>query len=114
VRTVRAYPLPWREITLAHTGDAAVQIGTRAQVEQPQEETLEIIAGSATAAYPVTLLDTAVYRYVDLGAVVVEGTAVTTAEPAYSLLDLTYRSRAWQWRVEHPRVESIQFLALEP
>jgi hypothetical protein len=32
VRTVLAFPHPWREVEIAHTGDAAVLIGARAQV----------------------------------------------------------------------------------
>jgi hypothetical protein len=114
VRTVLAYPHPWRDVVLAHTGDAAVLIGERAEVWRAAEESLEIVAGAARAKYPVGALDASAYRYVDLGAVTVDGYAFATATPAYSLLDVRYRARAWQWRVEHPRVESIQFLAMEP
>jgi hypothetical protein len=72
------------------------------------------VAGAAAARYSVGALNSAAYRYVDSGAVTVDGYAVATAASAYSLLDVRYRARAWQWRVEHPRVESIQFLAMEP
>jgi hypothetical protein len=114
VRTVLAYAWPWRPLDLVHTGDDAVQIGPRGERLGTHEETLEIVAGAAKAAYPVHGVQASIYRYVDLGAVYASGEAVESENPEYSLLDLRYTTRAWEWRVEHPRVESIQFLAMEP
>ena len=112
-RTVRAYPYPWRALTMAHTGDSLVRIGSASQTSQTCTETLEIVAGSATAQHPIQSVISAVYRYVNLGAVSHAGADITTASAEYSLLDITYRAPAWQWEVYDPRIESIQFLVME-
>jgi hypothetical protein len=114
VRTVLAYAWPWRPMDLVHTGDEAVQVGPRIEYQGAHEETLEVVAGAARTRYPAHALQSSAYRYVDLGAVSNNGDSVETEVGGYSLLDLRYATRAWQWRVEHPRVESIQFLAMEP
>ena len=112
-RTVRAYPYPWRALTRVHTGDSLVRIGSASQTSQTCTETLEIVAGSATAQHPIQSVISAVYRYVNLGAVSHAGADITTASAEYSLLDITYRAPAWQWEVYDPRIESIQFLVME-
>lgn len=113
-RTVRAYPSPWLDLTLAHTGDAAVQIGARSEVRLSKTDHLAIVAGQGSTSFPLEAITTQVYRYVDLGVLTVTGQAIKTAIAEYSQLDLTYTARAWQWEVYHPRVETIQFLAVEP
>jgi len=111
--TVRAYPWPWRPVELVHTGDAATQIGPRAERETEHDELIEILAGQASARYPVHRIDSARYQYADLGALRTDGAALTTASPEYSLLAMRYRARCWEWSVTNARDETIQFLAME-
>lgn len=113
-RTVRAYPYPWLDLDLVHTGDETVIIGPRSEVHLTKQELLAIVAGEASTGFPVESITSQVYRYVPLGTVAVTGKALQTATAAYSQIDLTYLAHAWQWEVYHPRIETIQFLAVEP
>lgn len=111
--TVRAYPVPWRPVTLVHTGDGATTIGPRNEITRELEELVEIRAGAGSVPYPVDAVLSADYQHADLGAVHAEARALTTQSPEYSQVALTYRTRAWQWRVTNARTETIQFLAME-
>ena len=110
---VRAYPYPWRPVTLAHTGDSATTIGARIEIAPDHEELLEITNGRANTRYPVASVTASTYQYANLGAVTTAGTKVTTATAHYSLLRMRYHTRGYQWRVTNARTETIQFLAIE-
>ena len=110
---VRAYPYPWRPVTLAHTGDSATTIGARIEIAPDHEELLEITNGRANTRYPVASVTASTYQYANLGAVTTAGTEVTTATAHYSLLRMHYHTRGYQWRVTNARTETIQFLAIE-
>ena len=86
--TVRAYPWPWRAVALVHTGDAATQIGSRAQVTIEHRQLVEVLAGTASISHPAQSIAAADYQYADLGAVRTEGTSVTTAQQGYSQIDI--------------------------
>ena len=113
--TVRAYPTPWRPVDLAHTGDSATAIGARADVQTAHTELLEIVAGAARARYPVQNVTSTRWQHVDLGAVRVADPQTLAAgdSSSYSLLEIAYQARAWEWRVTNARAETIQFLAIE-
>jgi hypothetical protein len=113
-RTVRAYPAPWLDLTLTHTGDAAVRIGARSEVRVTKTQALTIAAGQGSVSFPIETITTQAYRYANLGALTATGQAIKTAVAEYSQLDLTYIAHAWQWEVYHERIETIQFLAVEP
>ncbi|MCK7579151.1 MAG: hypothetical protein MZV65_27760 [Chromatiales bacterium] len=113
--TVRAYPTPWRPVALVHTGDSATAIRARAEVQTEHEELVEITAGTARLRYPVHAITATRWQYANLGAVRLSDPQTLTAGGAesYSLLHITYRARAWEWRVTNARTETIQFLAVE-
>lgn len=111
--TIRAYPHPWRQVDLVHTGDSATQIGARAEAWTDQDELIEIVAGSASLKYPSAAIVATRYQHADLGRVTVAGREVATAAPDYSLLNIQYRARCWEWRATNARTETIQFLAVE-
>ena len=113
--TVRAYPTPWRPVTLVHTGDHATAIGVRAAIQTEHEELVEIVAGTARLRYPVHAITATRWQYANLGAVRLSDPQTLTAGGAesYSLLNIEYRARAWEWRVTNARTETIQFLAVE-
>jgi hypothetical protein len=111
--TVRAYPWPWRAVSLVHTGDAATQIGPREQSTVEIQQLIEVEAGAASLSHPAYSVISAAYQYQDLGQVQADGTAVTTATQGFSQIDIRYHSRAWEWRVTNARTETIQFLAIE-
>lgn len=114
--TVRAYPAPWRPVELVHTGDSATAISARAEIQTDHDELIEIVAGTAQTRYPVYAVTATRWQYADLGAVRWSGPQTLAAGDAesYSLLRITYRARAWEWRVTNARTETIQFLAVEP
>ncbi|MBK1699730.1 hypothetical protein [Thiococcus pfennigii] len=109
---VRAYPWPWRDVDLVHTGDEATTIGPRAEILTEHDELLEILEGRASTAYPVSELLSNSYQFADLGALTIEGRAVSSASADYSQVQLAYRARGFEWLVACTRAETIQFLAL--
>lgn len=110
---VRAYPWPWRSVTLVHTGDSNTYLSPVGQIVETHEELIEIRAGTGTVSYPIASVDSVTYQHVDLGAVTTDGTTLTTATPGYSLLWIRYRANSWQWLVSNAQGEVIQFLAME-
>jgi hypothetical protein len=113
--TVRAYPTPWRPVELVHTGDSATAIAARTEIQTEHAELVEITAGTARLRYPVHAITATRWQYANLGAVRLSDPQTLTAGGAesYSLLHITYRARAWEWRVTNARTETIQFLAVE-
>jgi hypothetical protein len=110
---VRAYPYPFRPVSLAHTGDAATEIGVRQSIYAVREELIELRAGAGSVAYPVETLLGVRYQYRALGAVTASGRELKAAVSDYSLAWVQYRTAGYQWRVTNARVETIQFLAME-
>lgn len=112
---VRAYPQPWRALTLAHTGDAHTAIGARREMVTQHDELLAIVNGEATTRYPVYDVVSSQWVYKDLGPVDIDGTAVRSrgGPDDYGQLRLIYTARCWSWSVQDPRAGSIQFLVLE-
>jgi hypothetical protein len=113
VYTIYAYPFPWREITLVHTGDAHTQLGTLAEQTRTCRELIEIRGGSGSVAYPVATLDGWTYQHADLGAVHADGPQITTTDTGYSLVWVDYQTRAWVATATNRIGETIQFLAME-
>lgn len=115
--TVRVIPSPWREVSLVHSGDDSIAVLAQGCVTREESELLEFKAGAAKSQYPVEALLGASWQYANLGAVVVSaGTTTLQAGGAagYSLARIRYQTRAYEYRVEHVRAESIQFLVIDP
>lgn len=111
--TVRAYPEPWRDLDLVHTGDITVDISDLGEEVSTHEEIIQITAGAGSTQYPV--LDVLEYdwRYTDLGAITVAGQSVRPSIAGYSLLYIKYRVRAQAWAVSNSKDEDVLFLAME-
>lgn len=111
--TVRAYPEPWRDLDLVHTGDTTVGIADLGEEIGAHEEIIQITAGAGSTQYPI--LDVLEYdwRYTDLGAITVAGQSVRPSIAGYSLLYIKYRVRAQAWAVANSKDEDVLFLAME-
>lgn len=110
--TVRAWPAPWRPVTLVHTS-RDVEIGPRAEAWEQQDETLEVIAGEAQARYPVDRVISQEWRYADLGLVQASGRQISAAGGGYSLIRLVYETRYFSWPVARSSAGDVQFLLME-
>ncbi|WP_293932126.1 hypothetical protein [Iodobacter sp.] len=112
---VRVVPKPWREISLAHSGDAGVSIQSLGIVRREERELIEFKAGRAQSKYPIEQLLDSQWQYADLGPIAVgeQGLQVSHLQ-GYSLAHIHYQTRAFEYRVEHIRSERIQFLVIEP
>ncbi|MFC7422048.1 hypothetical protein ACFQNF_19500 [Iodobacter arcticus] len=113
--TVRVIPKPWREVSLAHSGDASVSIHPLGIVSREERELIEFKAGRAQSKYPIEQLLDSQWQYADLGAITVGEQGLQVSHPqGYSLAHVHYQTRAFEYRVEHIRSERIQFLVIEP
>jgi hypothetical protein len=88
-------------------------IGPRRDIEFETDEVVEVVAGMAQCRYPVDRIISFSWRYANLGALRGAGKTITSAEPGYSLLAITYASRAYAWDVSHLAIEDVQFLLME-
>lgn len=110
---IRAWPWPWRTISLVHTGDSNTMLTAIGAVTEEYTELVEIQSGSGSVAHPVLALISATYQHVDLGNLASDGTAITSTIADYSLVWITYTSSTWQWTAHNAVPETIQFLAME-
>lgn len=113
--TVRVMPAPWREVSLAHTGDAGVTIQAMGIVTRDETELVEFKAGRAQSKYPIDSLLAVNWQYANLGSVTAAngGQSLQAGDNGgYSLARIRYQTRAYEYRVGHVRAESIQFLVI--
>jgi hypothetical protein len=112
--TIRAYPMPWRPVSLVHTGDVSTAIGARIETTLANDELIAITKGEGSLKYPAHSIDATRFQYADLGAITQpDAKSIKTATAEYSLLSIQYQARAWEWEAVNPRTEDIQFLAVE-
>jgi hypothetical protein len=113
-RLVRAYPDPWSEPGLAHTGDETVQISPAENTVVEHFEVVAIVQGRCMLRYPVARVIEAGYQHVDLGEFTIEGREVKTAEDGYSQLAIRYESRVRVWQTVSEIEQTVQFLMMDP
>ncbi|MFO1380127.1 MAG: hypothetical protein U1F63_07160 [Chitinivorax sp.] len=113
--TLRVVPAPWRDVSLAHSGDARVQIQPQGVVEREESELIEFKAGQASCSYPIVRLLSLDWHYADLGPVTTAaGSSSLQADGGgYSLARVRYLTRAIEFRIQHEQPDTIQFLLLE-
>lgn len=95
--TTRAYPQPWRKLSFRTTRGTLVTISAPIQETRlVEDEIVEIEGGSGLAEYPILALQSATYLSDNLGAITVGAYSreIRTAQPDYSLLQITYTTRA--------------------
>lgn len=100
---VRAYPSPWRDaLVITHTRNGPVHLYDRAVELLSKSETIEVISGAANVSYPILNIQLTQYLSENLGAVhfAPYSTQITTAKSGYSLLVITYTTKALTYRVE--------------
>ena len=111
--TVRAYLATMRPVLLTHTGHPATAIAALGEVTRSESEVVEFIEGRASTRYPVTAITYATWQHTDLGAVTADGQALVAAVPGYSLLDLTYTTTTFDWRITLATAEEVQFILVD-
>jgi hypothetical protein len=109
---VRAFPAPWRPVGLVHSS-LGVGISTRRLIEFVTDEVIEFVGGTAQCRYPVERIESTDWRYANLGNIKATGKALVSDDPGYSLLAISYVSRAYAWDVSHATIEDVQFLLME-
>ncbi|MBF0186005.1 MAG: hypothetical protein HQM06_16670 [Magnetococcales bacterium] len=115
-KQIRAYPIPWRQVTLVHTGDALVALRYIGIEERQEIEVVDFSMGKATARYPIYAILSYAWQYQDLGvpeAVTGSKSLIVPENEGQSLLRLTYVTRCHIWEADDPRNEEILFLAYD-
>jgi hypothetical protein len=110
--TVRAWPQPWREVRLVHTGRPEVSVVPKGVREWEVEETVEFKDGQASLGKPALSIVEVQWKYFSLGGVTLQdGGALTAAFGlGYSLATIRYLTRAYVWSVTSPTGEEVQFV----
>jgi hypothetical protein len=113
--TLRVIPVPWRDVSLAHSSDARVQIQPQGVVEREESELIEFKAGQASCSYPIVRLLSLDWHYADLGPVTTAAgsSSLQANGGGYSLARVRYLTRAIEFRIRHEQPDTIQFLLLE-
>lgn len=109
---MRAWPNPWRPVTLGHTGHPETQIEALGARSHAHTELVEFVAGRGRTDYPVQAITGLTWQHADLGSVSASGTDLTAASAGQSLAWVTYTSLSLDWRVALARDEAVQFVLL--
>ena len=111
--TLYVFPRPWRPVTVAHTGHAAVGLIPLGVKYISKTELVEFKAGQSNVARPVFSISSVRWQYTNLGGVSFAETDLTSAVNAYSLAWITYLSRCYAFAVSDTIDETIQFLVMD-
>lgn len=110
---VRGYPDPWRKVQLLHSGGPQVRIKDDGVVVRVEKELVEFVNGQSTTRYDVLSLVAFVWQKADLGLPVADGKVLSVAGGGYSLLEVSYETRAFEWRVYDTSNEEVQFILMD-
>lgn len=121
VGTMSIFPSPFRDMDLDTTrfNPPIIILSKIGTVEITKVEEIEIIEGEGTVGFPIFAIDNTQYLDVDLGALTFDpdSETVRSSDPVnkFSLVEITYRTRAIQFRVESTQNGiPAQFLAVDP
>ena len=109
---MRAWPNPWRPVTLGHTGHPDTEIEALGARAHRQTELVEFVAGRGQVKYPVQAITSLTWQHADLGSVVAQGSDLIAATAGQSLAWVTYTSLSLDWRVALARDEAVQFVLI--
>ena len=109
---MRAWPNPWRPVTLGHTGHPDTEIEALGARAHSQTERVEFVAGRGQVKYPVQAITSLTWQHADLGSVVAQGSDLIAATAGQSLAWVTYTSLSLDWRVALARDEAVQFVLI--
>lgn len=119
--TMSIFPSPFRDMDLDVTrfNPPIIILSKIGTVELTKTETVEIVEGEGTVDFPIFAIDSTNYLDVDLGALTFDADSQTirSSDPVnkFSLVEITYRTRAVQFRVESTQnAIPAQFLAVDP
>jgi hypothetical protein len=107
------YPRPWRPISVAHTGHAAVGLTYLGVKYLTKTEFVEFKAGMSSVAFPVDSITSVNWQYKNLGSLSFSGQDLTSAVNGYSLANVTYKTKSLAYAVSDTIDETIQFLVME-
>lgn len=112
--TVRAWPEPWRSVTLVHTGHPDTVTADNSEIVREVDDLVEFIDGQGYVSYPVTAIIETQWQHTDLGRVSASGRFLTASVPGYSLLAIRYTTTAHEWRVALDGIdEAVQFVLMD-
>ncbi|MBL4781808.1 MAG: hypothetical protein JKX92_06155 [Porticoccaceae bacterium] len=114
---LRVYPSPWRDVHLRHTGPLAVSLSAEGNSSISVVETVEFIDGRGQAGYPIDSLGDVIWSGDGLGALLYTPGSATLATVADAggagLAEVSYTTRAKQWRTASPMGDDVQFLVVD-
>ena len=111
---LHVYPSPWRDVTLQHTGPAAIGLTPQGDVALEKTEQIEIIGGVGRLNYPIQSINSIEWEVVDLGALVFtpgSTTVTSTSNTKFeSLVTVNYTALAKVWNTGSPVEDVVQFV----
>ena len=112
-KIVRGWCYPWNtSLTLSHAGGSSVHIANDGDAERDESEMITIVSGEGATRYPVEDVEEYGWQERSLGAITVdlEG-KITAAVAGDSLLNITYTTRAREWRLRNSGDEDVLIIA---
>lgn len=117
VKEIRGYEVPWSgEIVPLQTSGAdwvVIEAGSEG-TQLIERELVEIVGGQGRTKKPISeMIDRDYGNNTVLGAISYsEDGAIATAIAGQTLVEVTYRTRFWRWRVLDPENEMVQLFSL--
>lgn len=116
---LRAYPLPWRPVTIKHTGGATVSLGVLAVESRTETQVIEIVDGKASLTYPCVAITGEAWKSTSLGPLLYDprtkevSATDTTTNYGYGLVEVTYIVECYACGVQFPIGNSAQFILMD-
>jgi len=109
------YPGPFRLVTVEHTSDGLISLISLGESTLTKiQENVEIREGEATLRYPIESIDSVVWKDTNIGPLTFEvgSETVFSSDPVnlFSLIDITYSTKALTWSTSSPVDDFAQFL----
>lgn len=118
VGLMRAYPFPWRtNVSLTHTGDSGIAIGSQAYAELETEELVEIFEGQGNTKNPIFSITGLTWLATNLGGLVYATDSkelTVTGTQKNSVARIKYKSRSLEYPIATPNADPAQFLLESP
>ena len=110
-KLIKVFVYPDTPPTVSHSGNSStVNLTYNGPVIDSVSTQVEFVGGEGSVNGPISLLQSYVWRYRDLGSVTYEPTGVMYASVGDSLMDLTYRTKFYSYTINTSILEDIQII----
>jgi len=110
---LKAYPSPFRDINITHTGPVGVLLSKLGEITRTETEIIEIFDGSGSVKYPIESVVSISWLDTNLGGITFSGKQVksTSLVDRFGLLEIVYETKSINYEAQYAISDrQIQFL----